>query len=105
MSLLTGEKPLHYRNHSVGSDVRNVWLMMENAQSGAQPGKFKQSQTWRARRLPTLLTFKPVHQELNAAYDFRLRLYVDITSDLDTRSAPWRRRDNTHYRLSERHVL
>jgi hypothetical protein len=39
-------------------------------------------------RLSTLLTFKPVHRELNAAYDFRLRLYVDITSGLDTRAAP-----------------
>jgi hypothetical protein len=54
--------------------------MIGNAQCGVQPGKFKQSQTWRARRLSALLTFKPVHRELNAAYDFRLRLYVDITS-------------------------
>jgi hypothetical protein len=74
--------------------------MIENAQCGVQPGKFKQSQTGRARRLSALLTFKPVHRELNAAYDFRLRLYVDITSGLDTRSAPWRRRDNTHFTIA-----
>jgi hypothetical protein len=59
---------------------------MANAQCGVQPGKFKQSQTWRARRLSTLLTFKPVHRELNAAYDFRLRLDVDITSGLEIRA-------------------
>jgi hypothetical protein len=52
--------------------------MTKNAQCGVQPGKFKQSQTWRARQQSTLLTFKPVHRELSAAHDFRLRLYVDI---------------------------
>jgi hypothetical protein len=41
-------------------------------------GKIRASQTWRARQQSTLLTFKPVHREPNAAYDFRLRLYVDI---------------------------
>jgi hypothetical protein len=61
---------------------------------GVQPLELKRSRTPRVVSLSTQLTFKLIFRELNAAYDFRLLRYADITSSLDTRSAPQRRSDS-----------